>query len=75
MYDQVYRYLDLPGQVCDNIADISTHCVAAHCLVSPQLCVCMSVYASAWETVSALVSDKMRTNLFFTTTSSVCISV
>ena len=48
MYDQVYRYLDLPGQVCENTAIISkTLCVisatAARCSVSLQLCVCVCV--------------------------------
>lgn len=40
MHDQVYRYLDLPGQVCENTANISKHCVnTATAATSSQLCV------------------------------------
>lgn len=60
MYDQVYRYLDLPGQVCENTAIISKHCVisakAARCSLS-SLCVCVCVLmvsrVEVWEAGSA----------------------
>ncbi len=65
MYDQVYRYLDLPGQVCENTAIISkTLCVisatAARCSLSLQPCVCVCVcvlkvsHAEVWEAGSAV---------------------
>lgn len=46
MHDQVYRYLDLPGQVCENTVNISKHCVKTAtpaALLHNCVCVCARV--------------------------------
>ena len=62
MYDQVYKYLDLPGQVCEKYCDsFKTLCVisatAASLLsffTSPLKCVLKVSHAEVWGARSAV---------------------
>lgn len=60
MYDQVYRYLDLPGQVCENteiyfkttVCDFSllSFCTTVYVCV----CVCCVSHAEVWVAGNAV---------------------
>lgn len=58
MYDQVYRYLDLPGQVCENTAIISKKMCVISAITAQFLyntaCVLKVSHTEVWEAGTAV---------------------